>query len=48
MRFATKFGAEGPLVTVGRRLKCPWFEDLTGFSRKKHDRVLIALLALPY
>ena len=40
--FQTNFSAEGPLVTAGERL-----EDLPDSSREKHNRVSVALLALP-
>ena len=34
----TNFGAEAPLVIVGERLKCPWLEDLLGFSGEERNR----------
>ena len=39
--------AEGPLVTVGERLKCPRLKGLPGFSGEKRDGASIAPLALP-
>ena len=46
--YRQNLSAEGPLVTAGKRFKCPQLEGLPGSSGEKHGRASIAPLAFPY